>query len=536
MTFEILDERFTACIKGTARLDHLFDGCRWAEGPAYFPAHRTLVWSDIPNDRMLRYDEATGNVGVFREPAGYTNGHTVDRQGRLVSCEHGARRVTRTEHDGTITVLADSYRGKRLNSPNDVAVHADGAIYFTDPAYGIEGWYEGYAAKPEVGGCHVYRYDSGELNIVADDFDRPNGLAFTPGYTRLYVSDTGAPKHMRVFDVNRDGSLARGEEFAKCTVGGFDGFRLDESGRIWTSAGDGVHVYDPDGTLIGKVLGARDGRERRLGRAEAQPPLYLRHDLAVRDPARSARRVIDLHVHYPMRLLGGVEAPRDVLRGMTRVAARDHGKIRAAVLAIAARAFNFRHWDASWRVTPQLLEDGGVTVVCSALYRPFSEMDLDEPFGAPPESAYYEKLVELMDATEREVEAAGHVMVRSRADLERAQGKIAFIHCVEGGFHLGAEPDEVAEHVRELAERGVMYITLAHLFWRQVTTNAPALPFLPDVLYNRLFPAAAAGSGGARQGGHPGDVRARRARRYQPHERSRRRRHVQVGRVARRRP
>ena len=198
--------------------------------------------------------------------------------------------------------------------------------------------------------------------------------------------------------------------------------------------------------------------------------------------------MIDLHVHYPMRLLGGVEAPRDVLRGMTRVAARDDGKLRAAVLAIAARLFNFRHWNTSWRVTPQLLQDGGVTVVCSALYRPFSEMDLDEPFGAPPESAYYDKLIELMDATEREVEAAGHVMVRSRADLERAQGRIACIHCIEGGFHLGATPDEVALHVGELAGRGVFYITLAHLFWRQVTTNAPALPFLPDVLYNRLFP------------------------------------------------
>jgi microsomal dipeptidase-like Zn-dependent dipeptidase len=198
--------------------------------------------------------------------------------------------------------------------------------------------------------------------------------------------------------------------------------------------------------------------------------------------------VVDLHVHYPMHLLGGVEAPRDVLRGMTRVARRDDGKVRAAVLAIAARLLNFRHWDASWRVTPRLLQDGGVTVVCSALYRPFSEMDLEEPFGAPPESAYYEKLIELMDATEREVAAAGHVMVRSGADLERAQGKIAFIHCIEGGFHLGATPAEVAAHVGELAQRGVLYITPAHLFWRQVTTNAPALPFLPDVLYNRLFP------------------------------------------------
>jgi gluconolactonase len=248
MTFEILDERFKSAIKPSAKLDHLFDGCRWAEGPAYFPAHRSLVWSDIPNDRMLRYDEATGHVGVFREPAGYTNGHTVDRQGRLVSCEHGARRVTRTEHDGSITVLAQGYDGKRLNSPNDVVVRSDGAVFFTDPSYGIDGYYEGYAAEPELD-CNVYRWRDGELTIVADDFDRPNGLAFSLDERELYVSDTGV-KTMRVVDLERGMS----REFATCTVGGFDGFRLDEVGRVWTSAGDGVHVYDPDGTLIGKVL------------------------------------------------------------------------------------------------------------------------------------------------------------------------------------------------------------------------------------------------------------------------------------------
>jgi gluconolactonase len=257
MTFEVLDERFGACHKPTARLDHLHDGCRWAEGPAYFPAHRALVWSDIPNDRMLRYDEATGHVGVFRAPAGYTNGHTVDPQGRLVSCEHGARRVTRTEHDGTITVLADAYDGKRLNSPNDVVVRSDGAVYFTDPTYGIEGWYEGYPGESEIGACHVYRIDpiTGTIAIAADGFVKPNGLAFSPDERLLYVSDTGhSPKHMRVLDVADDGTLSNDREFAVCTIGGFDGFRLDEAGRIWTSAGDGVHVYEPDGTLIGKVL------------------------------------------------------------------------------------------------------------------------------------------------------------------------------------------------------------------------------------------------------------------------------------------
>jgi gluconolactonase len=254
--FEILDDRFKACVKTAARLEHLYEGCRWAEGPAYFPAHRALVWSDIPNDRMLRYDEATGAVGVFRSPAGYTNGHTVDGQGRLVSCEHGNRRVTRTEHDGSITVLADAFEGKRLNSPNDVVVRSDGAVYFTDPAYGIESDYEGHKGEMEQSGCFVFRIDpiTGALTVVVDDMDRPNGLAFSLDERLLYVSDTGAPKNMRVLDVADDGSLSGGREFATCTVGGFDGFRLDDSGRIWTSAGDGVHCYDPDGTLIGKVL------------------------------------------------------------------------------------------------------------------------------------------------------------------------------------------------------------------------------------------------------------------------------------------
>ncbi len=255
-TFEILDERFGVAVKTTARLEHLYEGCRWAEGPAYFPAHRALVWSDIPNDRMLRYDEATGQVGVFRSPAGYTNGHTVDGQGRLVSCEHGNRRVTRTEHDGSITVLADAYDGRRLNSPNDVVVRSDGAVYFTDPAYGIDSDYEGHKAEMEQSGCFVFRIDpiTGTLAVVADDFDRPNGLAFSLDERLLYVSDTGAPKNMRVLDVADDGTLSNGREFAQCTVGGFDGFRLDDSGRIWTSAGDGVHCYDADGTLIGKIL------------------------------------------------------------------------------------------------------------------------------------------------------------------------------------------------------------------------------------------------------------------------------------------
>lgn len=260
-TYEVLDERFGICYKGSARVDLLYDGCRWAEGPAYFPAGRYLVWSDIPNDRMLRWDETTGEVGVFRQPAGYTNGHTVDRAGRLVSCEHGNRRVTRTEHDGSITVIADRFEGKRFNSPNDVVVKSDGSIWFTDPAYGIDSDYEGHRAESEIGACHVYRVDphSGTCRIVADDFVRPNGLAFSPDERRLYIADTGAshvpdgPRHIRAFDVGEDGTLSGGDVFAVCSVGSFDGFRLDEDGRIWTSAGDGVHCYDPDGALIGKI-------------------------------------------------------------------------------------------------------------------------------------------------------------------------------------------------------------------------------------------------------------------------------------------
>ncbi|WP_020574725.1 SMP-30/gluconolactonase/LRE family protein [Actinopolymorpha alba] len=261
-TFEVLDARFTPCVKTSARLEKLYEGCRWAEGPVYVPAGRFVAWSDIPNDRMLRWDETTGAVGVFRQPAGYTNGHTLDRQGRLVSCEHGNRRVTRTEHDGSITVIADNYQGKRLNSPNDVVVKSDGSIWFTDPSYGIDSDYEGHQAESEIGSCLVYRVDpgTGEIRVVADDFVRPNGLAFSVDERRLYIADTGAthvadgPRHLRVFDVTDDGTLAGGDVFATCTAGLFDGFRLDTAGRIWTSAGDGVHCYDPDGTLLGKVL------------------------------------------------------------------------------------------------------------------------------------------------------------------------------------------------------------------------------------------------------------------------------------------
>jgi gluconolactonase len=257
----VLDPRFKACFAGHVRVERLWSGARWAEGPAWFAAGRYLVWSDIPNNRMMRLFEPSGEVSVFRERSNNSNGNTVDNQGRLVTCEHLTRRVTRTEIDGSISVLAEKFNGKRFNSPNDAVVKSDDSIWFSDPAYGIDTDYEGDRADPEIDGCHVYRLDakSGAVTAVVTDMVRPNGIAFSPDEKYLYVADTGAthddngPRHIRRFKV--DGAkLSGGEIFAECTAGYFDGFRVDRNGRIWTSAGDGVHCYDADGSLIGKIL------------------------------------------------------------------------------------------------------------------------------------------------------------------------------------------------------------------------------------------------------------------------------------------
>ena len=258
--FVVYDQRFTRLVMGNVHVEKLFTGCRWAEGPAWFPAGRYLVWSDIPNNRMMRWDETDGSVSVFRAPAGNSNGNTRDYQGRLVTCHHGFREVARVEHDGGRTVLASHFRGKRLNSPNDVVVRRDGSIWFTDPTYGIDSEYEGDATASEIGASHVYRVDpaTGAVAAVATDFVKPNGLAFSADETVLYVADTGFshgsdfPRHIRRFRVEGD-RLLGGEVFATCDVGMFDGLRVDIAGNVWTSAGDGVRCYGADGGLLGLI-------------------------------------------------------------------------------------------------------------------------------------------------------------------------------------------------------------------------------------------------------------------------------------------
>jgi gluconolactonase len=263
-SFEVLDPRFRRLALPYIHVEKLYTGCRWAEGPAWFAAGRYLVWSDIPNDRMLRWDDTDGSVSVFRQPSMNSNGNTVDVQGRLVTCEHRGRCVSRTEFDGKRTVLADRHDGKRFNSPNDVVIKSDGSIWFTDPSYGIDSDYEGDAARSEIGACRVYRIDpaSGRVTVVASDFVQPNGLAFSPDESKLYIVEAGVtPRLIKVYDVVDNGSkLANGRPFITAEAGGTpDGFRLDVDGNLWCGWGmgneklAGVKVFDASGKPIGFI-------------------------------------------------------------------------------------------------------------------------------------------------------------------------------------------------------------------------------------------------------------------------------------------
>ena len=260
MFFEARDSVFERFVLGNAPPKQIATGFDWVEGPVWFGDANCLLFSDIPNNRIHRWIPGAG-LSTFREPSNYANGHTRDREGRLISCEHGTRRVTRTEYDGTITVIADSFEGKRLNSPNDVIVKSDGSIWFSDPHYGIMTNYEGFAAEQELP-CTVYRVDAngGGMKPVLTDFGGPNGLAFSPDEKRLYVADTGAmfdanaSRHIRAFDVHDDHRLTGGDVFHVIEPGAADGFRADSDGNIWSSAADGVHCISPTGELLGKIL------------------------------------------------------------------------------------------------------------------------------------------------------------------------------------------------------------------------------------------------------------------------------------------
>ena len=263
---EVIDGRFAKYILGSSAVERLWTGGRWTEGPVWFGDLRSLIWSDIPNDRMLRWCEETGAVSVFRQPSNNANGNTRDRQGRLITCEHGSRSVTRTEIDGTITLLMDQFEGKRLNAPNDVVVHSDDGIWFTDPGYGIHWNYEGHKAPFELP-TRVYRIDpkTGEASVVDEALEKPNGLAFSADFRLLYIADTGAshkhghPRAIHVYDVVDGKKLTGGRMFCDLGKASPDGFRIDLDGNLWSAAGwagpelDGVRVFSPDGDLIGAI-------------------------------------------------------------------------------------------------------------------------------------------------------------------------------------------------------------------------------------------------------------------------------------------
>ncbi|MFP4432281.1 MAG: SMP-30/gluconolactonase/LRE family protein [Spirochaetota bacterium] len=263
--YQILDERFRALIKPEEPVTKLYDGLSWGEGPCYFPLGDFLLFSDVRSDRMYQYADGIG-ARVFRSPSHHSNGNARDLRGRLVTCEHSGRRVTRTELDGSLTVVADSYRGKRLNSPNDIVVKTDGSIWFTDPTYGLREDVPPGEAEQELEGCFVFRLDpaSGTLDIVGDEMSMPNGLAFSPDEKTLYVADSArksatggdrsGPPHILAFDVEAGWKLGNPRVFAIVDTGVSDGFRIDSVGNLWSSAGDGVSCFSPEGELLGKIV------------------------------------------------------------------------------------------------------------------------------------------------------------------------------------------------------------------------------------------------------------------------------------------
>ena len=308
--YDVVDERFVYRIVASGELEHLADGCTWAEGPVYLSDDRLLLWSDVRNDRLMRFDERTGEVTEAERPANFCNGHTLDRDGVVVACEHGTRSVVRWWPGGRRETIADAFDGRRLNSPNDVVVASDGSVWFTDPTYGIDSNAEGYRAESEIGSSNVYRVDpaTGHVSAQVTDMVRPNGLAFSLDETTLYVADTGVshvedgPRHIRAYPVeiaaggDVSGVSGPGPVWATCPEGVFDGFRLDADGNVWASGAQGVHCLTPDGTLLGTVrlpevcanvaFGGPDGRSLYM---TATTSLY-RLRLAVRGASRSPGR------------------------------------------------------------------------------------------------------------------------------------------------------------------------------------------------------------------------------------------------------
>ena len=262
--FVVVDKRFNKYVIGNTPLQRLWTGALWAEGPAWCGAGRFLLWSDIPNNRQMRWLEEDGHTSVFRSPSDYSNGNTFDFEGRQLACQHGMRRVARYEPDGSVTVIADKFDGKHLNSPNDIVVHPDGGIWFTDPPYGIQGNYEGFQATPELKEA-VYRVDpkSGSIAKVTDELDKPNGICFSPDYKKLYVCDTGATPDIQVFDIADGRTLRNKRQFTNMKISGSqcvaDGIRADVDGNIWVGTGrgtadlDGVHVFTPESERIGQI-------------------------------------------------------------------------------------------------------------------------------------------------------------------------------------------------------------------------------------------------------------------------------------------